>query len=225
MTKPLIFLGHSLQVLDFVDLCDRLGITIAGIIDSDYYTNTNEKDGIPIIGSELTANFNSLKETYDFFIGVNPVPTVSRNINKRLHYIDIVDQYKLPCANLIDPDTRVNSRAVLGKGIYIGAYSVIGPYVVIKDHVQVCPTVGIGHHAVIGQNVILQRRSTVISTADIGDNTYVGLSAKLLKPDNMKVGKNSLIHPGVTVMRDIADNEVVSLTGKNTRKIYDTVII
>ena len=59
MTKPLIFLGSSNQItIQLVDVCESLNITIAGIIDSDYFGNTDSLDGIPYIGSELDFDFD-----------------------------------------------------------------------------------------------------------------------------------------------------------------------
>lgn len=222
MTKPLIFLGSSNQItIQLVDVCESLNITIAGIIDSDYFGNTDSLDGIPYIGSELDFDFEKLKDEYDFFVGVSHIPDVPRNIEKRLKFIDLVDKYDLPCVNLIDPATKVSRRAKLGKGIYIGYHSIIESDVVIGDHSQINYLVCIGHHSTIGRNCVFQRGVTMMSQVSMGDNNYFGASSRLLKTHNMIIGSNCFVHPGIVVMRDIEDNEVVSMVG---RKVYSAIV-
>lgn len=223
MTRPLLLLGHSIHVIDIIDLCDRLSIPVAGIIDSDYYGNTAEYEGVPFIGSEATVDFRDLKKTYDFHLGVNPVPGVQRNIEKRFNFINIIEQYDLSCPNLIDPQSRVNHRAKLGKGIFVNYSGVVGPYATIGDHCMIHGLCGVGHHSTLGKNVILQRSAIVSSNISVGDNTIICVGSMLLK-NGQVVGANSYIHPGLTVMRDVDDNEVISLAGGNTRRIYNTVV-
>ena len=74
-SKPLILIGSNSKMFFLQDMCDELNITIAGIIDNDYYGNTKEINGIPVIDTEL--NFNDpdqleyYKNNYNFFLAVN----------------------------------------------------------------------------------------------------------------------------------------------------------
>jgi len=222
MSKPVIFLGSSFQLFSFVDICNEQNIPMHGIIDSDYYGNTESfEDLLPYIDSEQTANWGKLKKEFDFFIGVSNTPTVPRNVIKRLNFIDLIEQYDLPCINLIDRQTLIPSTVTLGKGIYIGFHSAIGPKVTIKDHVTLHPINGIGHHSTVGKNAVIQRDVVLTSNTTVGDNAYIGISAKCLKEPNMRIGKDSIIHPGVIVMRDVEDGETIKLTG---RKVYTSVV-
>ena len=49
--SPLVFLGSSSNLELWVELAERAGVTIIGIIDSDYFGNTDNIAGIPIIGA------------------------------------------------------------------------------------------------------------------------------------------------------------------------------
>jgi UDP-3-O-[3-hydroxymyristoyl] glucosamine N-acyltransferase len=224
--RPLIFLGTSLQLCEFLEICDRVKQPVVGIIDKDYYGNTQSQEGVPFIAAEDTADFAQLKKEHDFFIGVNPLPPPNppRNRERRKMFIDLVNQHQLRCANLIDPETRIYRNVTLGQGIFIAYTAVLGAHTEVGDHTQICAATGIGHNTKIGSNVIIQRQSAVISHATVGDNVWMGIQAKCLKPDYMQVGADSMIHPGVTVMRDVEPGEVISLVGKNTRKIYNTVV-
>lgn len=83
MTRPLIFLGSSENILGFADLCWDQDIPIAGIIDKDYYLNTADIDGIPYIGAEDTADFADLAREHDFFVSITSIPDYDRNVSKR----------------------------------------------------------------------------------------------------------------------------------------------
>lgn len=226
MTRPIIFLGSSLQLYDFFEVCERTGRIPYGIIDKFYYGNTESFDGVPYIGAEDSVDFDSLKKDYDFFIGVNPLPPPYLPINRerKQMFMDLVDRYDLPCVNLIDPQSKVHKSAKLGKGIFVGYAVAIGGGTEIGDHTQICGAVGVGHDSKIGRNVVLQRASMILSLTQVGDNVYVGMGAKCIKPQGMNIGADSFIHPTVTVMRDVEPNEVISLTGRNPKKIYDTIV-
>lgn len=221
--KPVVFLGSSRIVLDLEEMCERQGLTVAGIIDSDYYGNTVDFDGIPYIGSEHSADWSSLKQQYSFFLGVNTLPDVPRNTEKRLRFIDIIEQHNLECVNLIDPSGYISRRAKLGKCICIGPNAGIQSHAEIKDYAFITSMAAIGHDAVIGRNTVVQRGAVIASGAIIGDNTYIGVNACLFKTPNQRIGNNVVVHPGVTVMRDVDDNETVSLVGRNTKRIYNTL--
>ena len=164
MSKPLIFLGSSNQIeYQYRDLCERSGISIAGIIDDDYFGNTTDYEGIPYIESEVTADFKKLKEDYDFFIGVNFIPDIPRNVQKKLKFMSIVDQHDLNCVNLIDPECRIGRNVILGQGLCIGYVSVIENNVTIGDHSQVNTFSYVAHNTVIGRNCTIQRNVAVLS--------------------------------------------------------------
>lgn len=224
MTKPLIFLGSSRQLTLPEEICLRREIPIAGIIDSDYYGNTSEIDGIPVIGSEKSANWDVLNREYDFFIGTNPIPTTPRDRQKRRTFINLGKEKKLNFINLIDPESRVGRKANLGRGIFIGYCAIVNSHVTVGDHCIIHALSGVAHHATLGENVVVQRMSLVTADAVVGDNAYIGIGARCIKMDGMRIGSNSYIHPCVTVLRDVEDDEIVSLTGKNTRRIYNAVV-
>lgn len=219
MTKPVIFLGESLQIAELRETCDLLGMSIAGIIDDDFYGNTKEFDGIPYIGSELNVDWESLKKDHDFFITVNPIPNVPRNVAKRKNFIRIIDQYDLPCVNIIDPECRISPRAHLGKGIYVGYSAYIALHAQIGDHCQIHFNSGVMHNTVFGRNSVLQRASMTTAHVTVGENVYIAPGAKIMQWHS-QVGSDSFVQSGVMVFRDVEPGEVVGITG---RKIYPVI--
>jgi UDP-3-O-[3-hydroxymyristoyl] glucosamine N-acyltransferase len=221
MNKPIIFLGSAQQITELAEVCALTGQKIAGIVDSDYYGNTVDQRGIPYIGSDLDFDFSSAANDYDFFIGAAPIFGMPRTIQRRRYFVDLVDRLNLPCANIIDPQCRISPNAKLGKGIYIG-YSCMVPYdVVIQDHCQMHFYAGVGHGCVLGKNTTLQRAVGTGSNITFGENVIALVGSKFIKFPTMSVGNNAIIYPGIGVMRDIADNEIVKI---NTKKVYSGLI-
>lgn len=223
MEKPIIFLGTNPYIIRYKEICAERNFDIAGIIDNDYFGNTKDMDGIPIIGSEITADWNLLKTQYQFFIGTNPIPGVARNQAKRQMWIDLIKRHNLDCVNIIEPQCRIGSTVVLGKGIYIGYCASIASSAIIGDYCQIHSQAIIGHHCNLDENVILQRKSSVGGSIDIGKNAYISINSSILNhPDNeqrLSIGENAIIHPSLLIMRDVKENEIVSVAG---RRIYES---
>lgn len=220
--KPVIFLGANGNVSNMVEIAEYCNRKVIGIIDKDYYGNTSSLDGIDIIGSESDFDFVAQHAHFDFFIGTNPIPGNPRDIQKRHRLIALVKQQNLNCANFIDPTARVSPSVVLGKGIYVGFCSNLASHVTIGDHVQIHGHVGVGHHCIIDENSVLQRKVILGGWIHLQKNAYLGISVNVVAPTGgtkgyLTIGANSVISPGCTVMRPVADNEVV-LPG--SRKIY-----
>ena len=47
--KPVIFLGTSTNLEVPIRICQLCNIPVAGIVDSDYYGNTDKKNGVEIM--------------------------------------------------------------------------------------------------------------------------------------------------------------------------------
>ena len=52
MSNSLIFLGTCANIIRYKDAAERQGLTVAGILDSDWFGNTADFQGIPILDSE-----------------------------------------------------------------------------------------------------------------------------------------------------------------------------
>lgn len=221
MNKPIIFLGSAQQITELAEVCALTGQKIAGIVDSDYYGNTVDQRGIPYIGSDLDFDFSSAANDHDFFVGSSPVFGMPRTIQRRRYFVDLVDRLNLPCANIIDPHCRISPKAKLGKGIFIGYSCMISYDIVIHDHCLMHSFTGLGHGCVIGKNTTLQRAVSVGSYVTFGENVIALIGSKFLRFPSMSIGNNAIIHPGMAVMRDVADNEVVKIS---TKKVYSGLV-
>lgn len=227
MTKPLIFLGSNANMEMFTYVCKQHDIPVHGIIDDDYYGNTEHLFGIPIVGSEESFDFENEKEKYNFFIAASTVPTVPRDTNKRIKFIGIVNKYNLTCQTLIDKESRVYNPAALGPGCYVGYQAAVTNNSTVGAHSHIHGHAALAHHCTMGINSVLERNSITTGNTHIGDNVNIGLGVMCVNHAGLRIGNNSVVQPGIILMRDVEENEIVSIAGGNAgndRRIYKNVI-
>jgi acetyltransferase-like isoleucine patch superfamily enzyme len=195
----------------FVDAANRQGLTVSGILDNDYYGNTTDIGGIPVVGSET--DIDDWKSDHDFFIATNtsPDPGHVRDSEKRKKLIDLTTEKNIKCINLIDPDCHIGSNVTLGHGIYIGYGTCIERGVVIGDFCQVYYQVGIGHDCRFGKNTIIQRKCG-LGNVTTGENVYLGMWVNIFSSKHVTIGDNAIVNQALWVTRDVAPGEHVKLT-------------
>lgn len=208
------------------EVCDALGITIAGIIDKDYWGNTESICGVPVIGSEDEftdpVKLQGYKESYNFFCATNWIPTSDsisvRNRDKRHYLLNIIETHNLNCVSLIDPWARVSKYTQIGRGVFIDCFATIESGSSVGDFTTIYSYCNIGHDTTIGKNCVLQRNVKLASEQIVEHDVYLGSGAHMLKP-NVVIGHNTFVQEMVYVARGTLPNEVVSFTGKNTRRV------
>ncbi len=78
---------------------------------------------------------------------------------------------KMPTA--IHPTAVIDSSAVLGDNVYIGAFVSIGAKTVIGAHSVVYSHVSIGNNAVVGSHTIIHPHVTIYDACEIGSNAII----------------------------------------------------
>lgn len=226
-SKPLIFLGSSSAISIYIECCEQLGVEIAGIIDGDYFENTPSIENIPVIDGHDAfldqQKVNYYRENFNFFCAVNWTPvndTVSvRNREKRNNFISLAQKHNLSVVSLVDPRAMVSKSSKIGQGCFVGGLCVIEPHAVLENFSTAWYNSTVSHHSVLGFNSVLQRWAGMMGNVHVKDNVYISVYVYLGK-GNIIVDSNSWIQPGIMVFRDVAENEIVAVNGKNTRKIY-----
>lgn len=225
-------LGSSANLTKVKDVCASRGIKIAGIIDSDYFGNTADISGIPVIDTEHSLTDSRRAEhyrsNYNFFCATNWTPEkaafIQRDRKKRNHLINLLDNLNLSVISLIDPLARVASDATIGRGVFIDAFVLIEPAAVIQDYVSVYAFSGIGHHTVLMKNSVVQRHCSIASYCEFGSDTYVGTAVKALKT-GARFGAGTFIHECVYIRRGTLPDEVISREAKNQSRVYWPITI
>jgi hypothetical protein len=226
VSRPVIFLGSNSMLHKLTETCEQLGIAVHGIIDRDYWGNTDSMYGVPVVDSEESfldpERLAYYRDNFHFFCATNWIPEQNdisiRNYQKRMHLLDCIQQHQLPCVSLVDPSSQISRHATIGQGVYIDWNVQVNAGAVIGDFTNIyCGTV-IGHDNLIGRNCVFQRHSMLIGDNIVGDNVYFGLCVKALKP-NAQFGSGTVIHEAIYIRRGTVENEVVSLTGTNLNRI------
>jgi NDP-sugar pyrophosphorylase family protein len=201
-----------------VDAAHRQGLTVAGIVDSDYWGNTEIYAGQLVIGTEKDFDdpekLKSWTNEYDFFIATNwsPDPAHDRDRNKKKYLIDLVERVGIKCINLIDPSVYIGSRVKLGNGIYIGYNVYIEFNCEIESFCLIHYDVGMSHGVTIGKNTIVHCKCG-LGNSTIGKDVYIGPWTNIFtSARHTTVGDGAFIHQALWVVRDVAEGEQVRLT-------------
>lgn len=216
--KPLVFLGCNTAIQLLVDAAKRQGLIVAGIVDSDYWGNTEMYADLPVIGSEKDFDdpikLAKWKEDYDFFIGTNwsPDPAHDRDRSKRKYLIETVERVGIRCINLIDPETYIGTNVEIGDGVFIGYLAYIEFGAKIKSFSQIHYSAGIGHLCSVGKNTIIQRKCG-LANCTVGDDAYIGTWSHIFtSSQHTSIGDGAVLNQGLWVARDVAAGEWIRLT-------------
>lgn len=218
--KPLVLVGSRIPLGKIKRVCAQHGIEIAGIIDSDYYGNRELLEDIPVIDSE--DNLSKYKDDYNFFMATSwsPDPAHTRDNQKRKYLIELIEKNNLNCISLIDSHSVIDSTARIGKNVFIDCFCMVEEGVTFGDYSSMYNHAGIGHHSTVGKNCVLQGKSGVTSYVTIEDDCYLGICSELMRSDTV-LKRGTIVHPSLVLHRSTEENEVISLIGKDLRRIYN----
>lgn len=230
-SRPLIFLGSNFALYKYTEVCDYFGIKVHGIIDSDYYGNTEQLCDVPVIDSELAFDdpekLEYYKNNFHFFCAVNWTPQTDkisvRNKEKRHKLLDLIDLLELPCISIVDTHARISKYANIGKGCFIDGDVMIEHHVDIKDFVNIYCNNDIGHNSTVGRNCVFQRQCMLAANTIVEDNVFFAMRVTALKW-GARFGKNSFIQEGIYLRRGTLPDEVVSLQTENPSRVVGQII-
>lgn len=224
--EPLVLIGSRREMSFFVDTAEQLGIEVLGIVDQYYHGNTDQVDGVSVIGSELDLITNPGKYGSAKFMLANTWDgnTQFQNLEHdgyhlRMQRLNLVNQLNLPLHTLIDP------RAIIGKTVEVGEGTYIAPMVNIRaktklgKHVFIHDNAMLAHDIEIGDGSVLAPDCTILGGVKIGTNVYVGSRACVLNGHSTKqpfvtIGDNSKIHAGALVQKDLAAGSIATFNGR-----------
>jgi hypothetical protein len=227
-SKPVIFIGSSQSILELTEVCDFYNIPVHGIIDQDYYGNTDTLSDIPVIDTETSfSDYKKLqyyRDNFNFFCATNwmpnKLPVHERNRKKRMQQLQLLDDHKFNVISLVHHMADVSKHAVIGHGVYVDAFASIEPGAEISDFVSIYSHCIVGHHAKLGRNSVFQRRTSLSANTTYGKNVYFGLLAAHFKTE-VVVSDGTFVHEGVCFQRGTVEDEVISLDGGNLKRVYD----
>ena len=217
--RPLIFVGSNSVMYKLTDLCDRLGIYVAGILDKDYYGNTDTVCDLPVIDTE--ENIQNYTD-YNFFCATNWLPMTdaisTRNRDKRKYLIQLFKDNNIKSISLVDPMASVSKSAVIGHNVFIDAFTLIESNVVVGDFTSIYAQCAIGHNTVFMENCVMQRCVGTAADQVYENDVFFGGGVRALKT-GAKYSAGTFVHEQVYIARGTTPNEIVSFNGYNTKRV------
>ena len=226
LSRPVIFLGSNSLLYIVTEACEALGITVAGIIDRDYWGNTTHVCDVPVIDSEDSFNdperLDYYQHNFNFFCAVNWMPEQNdiavRNRQKRKYLLDVIDRCQLPCITIVDPTARISRHSTLGRGIFVDSGVTVNPHCHVGDFTNIYCNAFVGSNTHIGQNCVVQRECFITEACQVGNDCYFGLCSKALKV-GARFGAGTFVHEAIYIRRGTLENEIVSMHGTNMKRV------
>jgi len=124
-------------------------------------------------------------------------------------------------ANIIHPSAEIPPTVKFGRGVFVGALTFLQNRVSLGDFTQIREQCHICHDTKILEDVIVQPMVYIGSNITVNNHSFIGIKS-CLYGSNLIVGNNCLVHPNITVMRNLEDDEIAMVTGKVTKRIYES---
>jgi len=128
------------------------------------------------------------------------------NIQSRLKILSKVSHKKISFMTIIHPTAIIADSATIGDGNIVYPYCIIGPNVTIGDNNIFTSYSFISHDCQVGNNNFFST-SGLSGNVSVGDNNFFGIRNTVI-PD-VKIGSYNLIQAGMTIDKDILDNETI----------------
>jgi NDP-sugar pyrophosphorylase family protein len=227
-SKPLIILGSRKPIGKIKRVCRQHKIEIAGMIDGDYFGNTEWFEDILVIDSEQAFldpdKLSYYKTNFNFFLATSWTPEsnqiMTRNRQRRNYLISLIEKYDLPCVSLIDRSSMIDPSAKIGKNVFIDCFCIVEESATIGDFTAMYGFSGIAHNCIVGKNCVIHGKAGTTSDCIIEDECYLGINSGLWR-SNIILKKGTVVHPNLAVHRSTEENEIISLAGKDLRRIYN----
>ncbi|CUU76467.1 acetyltransferase [Campylobacter hyointestinalis subsp. hyointestinalis] len=116
----------------------------------------------------------------------------------------------------IHPNSIIFPNVVIGDGVIVMPFCVIGDSVVLESNVFINKFVNVGHDSLIKQSSILSPYTMVGGGCEVGSNSYFA-SGSILAP-NLKIGENCVISANTFVRKNLKSNTFTFNSAKNIIK-------
>lgn len=233
MTKKLILVGCRRNLTDIVYTARDNGYEVLGILDKQYWGNTDVIDGVPVIGSEEDLiNDNCHWKSYDFFPanwwdGTQDLTGQGQDGGQlRQQRISLLERSGVNVVNLIHPTATFFHKfdtVTIGRGNLILGHAKFTSHISIGSYNVIDWDCNIGTGTQIHNNVIVGAATTT-AHVEILDNTRIGVGCILIprKSNHMTVGPNSVVYIGSTCTVDVPPDSVYTMHNRVKKRIKST---
>ncbi len=216
MSQRLVIFGLSNILSDIFDCALANGLQIAKIVK--HLPHTDGPRDIPLEQRlQALAKLTSAPEVIEldaFVPQEGEVYMLGPTTPERASLAELLQQrHGVQFHTLVHPTAYVSPLAQLGRGVFVGANSVIGPGAQLADHVFINRGVTVGHDTRIGSFSRLQPGSNVGGLSELGSSVTVAIGATLL--ERLRIGDFAFIGAGAVATCDVdAQTLVVGIPAK-----------
>lgn len=150
----------------------------------------------PYLGTSDSCEFNNENK---FVFGF-------ANIKSRLNFLDKDIAKKISFITIIHPTALVADTAIIGDGNIIYPNCVIGPNATIGNNNIFTSYSFISHDCHVGDNNFFST-SGLSGNVTVGDNNFFGIRVTVIP--EVTIGSNNLIQAGMTIDKNVSDDETV----------------
>lgn len=119
---------------------------------------------------------------------------------RKAHLLAVLEPMRLSFPPIQHPMAWVSPKAVLGRGVFIGAHAAVAAHARIGDWSVINRGATIGHDTELGVGVRVHPGATVAGVTVLGDRVVVGAGAIVI--DGIRVGDDVVLGAGALVIRD-----------------------
>ena len=195
--KQLIIIGAGGYAKSVLDSIDYSKYEVCGFIDD--FSKEKYYLGIKILGCSL--NDIEDKEQYCYFVAIG-------NNLKRKKWFDKLVENKLNIINVIDKTSIISTNAKIGKGCFLGKYSVVNFGAIIGDNVIINTKALVEHGCKVGNHCNLSTNSVINGETIVEEGSFIGSSSVTIGQVN--IGSWSTIGAGAVVTKNI-ENDVTAV--------------
>ena len=122
---------------------------------------------------------------------------------RKEHLLAVLEPMGLAFPPIQHPMAWVSPRAVLGRGVFIGAQAAVAAHARIGDWSVINRGATIGHDSELGVGVRVHPGATVAGMTTLGPRVVVGAGATVI--DGIRVGADVVLGAGTVVTRDLLE--------------------
>jgi len=207
MPKPLIIVGaggFGVEALWVAEEMNRATTarpwTILGFADDHWRPDAGDVYGYRVLGTPEAVATAMAGQQVGFHCAIG-------DNSSRAAVAARLDALGWSAATLVHPSVICARDVTIGKGVYIGALSILSPLCQVGDHVLINQRVAVGHHSKIGSYAQLCPGSQINGGCQIGEGALIGSNASICPTG--KVGRYAVVAANSMVLRSVGDHKSV----------------
>lgn len=203
--KSIILIGAFLET---IELCEKCGYTIIGIVDS---LKEDSFYGYPLLGNDI--EFISKKEKYKDF----PLVIVPDHPSIRQKIYTLYSGHGFSFETIIAPDAHISPSASIQQGCFIQSYCNVSANVTLGKCVRLNVGANIMHDSIIADFSVIAPNAVILGKCTVESNAYIGANSTILP--NCIVGSAATVGAGAVVTKNVKEHTtVIGVPAKTLRK-------